>query len=68
MQDTYKLANKATNELEARDSELVALMASLASWRNRHMSRKDRLFFTELYRAESTAITDELMRREEVGA
>lgn len=62
------LKNKTTAELEARDAELGKLMSSLSAWHNRKMSRKDRLFFAELYREESNKIIDELMSREEVGA
>ena len=68
MQDVYKLVNQTTTELLGRESELVKKMLTLSAYHNRKMSKRDRLFFTELYRAESTAITAELMRREEVAA
>ena len=62
------LKNKSTEELEARDAELINLIASLSAWHNRRMSRKDRMFFAELYRIEVNEIMDELMSREKVGA
>lgn len=62
------LKNKTTAELEAREAKLIELMQSLSAWHNRRMSKKDRLFFAELYREESNEIMNELINREQVGA
>ena len=58
------LENKTTAQLEARDTDLVILMRSLSAWHNRNMSKKTRQFMADVYRTESDAITEELMRRE----
>ena len=62
------LENKTTVELEARDSELTKTRQMLSSWANRNLSMRNRTRLIEEIRAEQNAITDELMKRERVGA
>jgi hypothetical protein len=62
------LENKTTAELEARDSELTKTRQMLCSWANRKLSMKSRTSLIEGIRQEQDAITNELMKRERVGA